>query len=308
MNEVAVENLKFFLRNSPLGMINNNENKISEFTFQNNEKIHCTLWNGDYLITSTDILRILYYRFHLYGRPIVNSRKFEEGVFSDLRREKNTILVEPPSEILDFLFKHGAIRSKKKQRLFHWFSIIHEDLFMSALQKEFKREVTKEQTCSFIIHPPPLLDNFLGEPTIKIKNEEIPFFEPPENYFNNDIEIPFDISPPPEIPFDISPPPEIPSHLPTEIDYNFNYSPNNFEMIGKYISKKYEIIENERQFTCSFCLKTFKRSEHLKRHFRIHTGEKPFKCEFDNCKKEFARSDNLKNHVKSKHTNIIQRI
>ncbi|KAI8065954.1 hypothetical protein BC940DRAFT_218051, partial [Gongronella butleri] len=47
------------------------------------------------------------------------------------------------------------------------------------------------------------------------------------------------------------------------------------------------------------CLRRFKRLEHLKRHMRIHTLERPFACSFPNCNKTFSRSDNLSQHMKT---------
>ncbi|KAF9143033.1 hypothetical protein BGX30_001550 [Mortierella sp. GBA39] len=56
-----------------------------------------------------------------------------------------------------------------------------------------------------------------------------------------------------------------------------------------------------KHHTCSEigCSKRFKRLEHLKRHIKTHTLERPFNCPYATCTKKFSRSDNLSQHVKT---------
>ena len=48
------------------------------------------------------------------------------------------------------------------------------------------------------------------------------------------------------------------------------------------------------------------RSDELHRHFRIHTGEKKHKC--DLCLRTFSRSDHLKKHMSSHHSGMCTRL
>lgn len=58
------------------------------------------------------------------------------------------------------------------------------------------------------------------------------------------------------------------------------------------------IDENDKPFTCTTCGKSFRRSEHLRRHIRsVHSQERPFACTL--CDKKFSRSDNLSQHLKT---------
>lgn len=94
-------------------------------------------------ITGTDIVRALTFRFECFGRPVRNIKKFEEGIFSDLRNLKagtDAVLEEPKSSFLDQLYKSNCIRTQKKQKVFYWYSVPHDRLFLDALERDLKRE------------------------------------------------------------------------------------------------------------------------------------------------------------------------
>lgn len=55
----------------------------------------------------------------------------------------------------------------------------------------------------------------------------------------------------------------------------------------------------DKAHVCPHCKKRFRRLEHVKRHERSHTLEKPFACSIDGCGRYFSRSDNLKAHEKT---------
>ncbi|KAI7859706.1 hypothetical protein BDC45DRAFT_496636 [Circinella umbellata] len=60
--------------------------------------------------------------------------------------------------------------------------------------------------------------------------------------------------------------------------------------------------QKQRLFQCTGygdCRMVFTRSEHLARHARKHTGEKPFKCIMPDCNKMFSRFDNMMQHTQT---------
>ncbi|OAX79321.1 hypothetical protein ACJ72_06361 [Emergomyces africanus] len=60
--------------------------------------------------------------------------------------------------------------------------------------------------------------------------------------------------------------------------------------------------KGQRFFCTDFppCTLSFTRSEHLARHIRKHTGERPFQC---HCSRRFSRLDNLRQHAQTVHVN-----
>ena len=63
-------------------------------------------------------------------------------------------------------------------------------------------------------------------------------------------------------------------------------------------------------YTCLYCGKLFDRQDHMVRHVRIHTGEKPWSCGI--CGRRFNTKGNVKTHEKThldktlRETNLLE--
>ncbi|KAI7897725.1 STE like transcription factor-domain-containing protein [Cokeromyces recurvatus] len=311
--------LKTFLVTAP----EEQENKtIQTFDLSSTgESISCIKWNDTFFITGTDIIRCLLFRFTAFGRPIKNIKKFEEGIFSDLRNLKpgtDAILEEPKSIFLDLLFKHNCIRTQKKQKVFYWYSVPHDRLFLDALERDLKRErLGIEPTSIAIAYPADIisldttqamLDEFrkamlsqLDYPLSLVHTKE-------KKRDHDDIQkiISSTLFGPSSL-FKGSPSYKQRRHRVTTLQQQqqqtiIHNKKKSFTLKEKScITSKgaSESSESYRLFECPIpsCRKVFKRLEHMKRHLRTHTLERPYLC--DLCGKRFSRSDNLAQHKKT---------
>lgn len=94
----------------------------------------------------------------------------------------------------------------------------------------------------------------------------------------------------------VAPPPPVP--VPSQAD---SLPVNNLSNVaGAGVNKRYRPAP-AKTFQCrgyGDCRMVFSRSEHLARHIRKHTGERPFNC---HCGKHFSRLDNLRQHAQTVH-------
>lgn len=160
-----IEDLKFFLVTAPA---NWQENQVIRRYYLNNDEgfVSCVFWNSLYFITGTDIVRCILYKFQQFGRTITDRKKFEEGIFSDLRNLKagtDAVLEEPKSPFLDFLYKNSCLRTQKKQKVFYWFNVPHDKLMADALDRDLKREKMGQTPTSVASREPALSFNYVED-------------------------------------------------------------------------------------------------------------------------------------------------
>lgn len=141
-----IKDLDLFLVTAP---VNWHENQVIRRYFLNKEEgfVSCVYWNNLYFITGTDIVRCIAYKMSHIGRQIIDRKKFEEGIFSDLRALKcgtHAILENSRSQFLKFLHRNQCLRTQKKQKVFFWFSVPHNKLFADVLERDLKRELANQ--------------------------------------------------------------------------------------------------------------------------------------------------------------------
>lgn len=192
LHSIGDEDLFDFLMNAPKTF--REGERIKKFQLKNGDYIHCVLWNYHFYITGTDIVKILIWRFQNAGRQIGAIKKFEEGVFSDLRNLKpgvDATLENPRSDFLEFLYKNGCIRTQKKQKVFYWYSVPHDALFCDAMERDLRRDTSLYTYNTFVQDPRKvgMGDPLVRNNTMHYQNNTMPMYQkhqaPINNAFNN---------------------------------------------------------------------------------------------------------------------------
>lgn len=106
------------------------------------------------------------------------------------------------------------------------------------------------------------------------------------------------------------------SHLPFAVPMDFPHevsddSPDMADLSKKKIPKELTAhgttpLGKPRVFVCNTCTRAFARLEHLRRHERSHTKEKPFTCGV--CQRKFLRRDLLLRHAQKLHAGCADAI
>ncbi|TPX41745.1 hypothetical protein SeLEV6574_g05941 [Synchytrium endobioticum] len=136
--------LKTFIRTAPDRLRSKPSPCVDKFELDYNGPIAVVSWNQGIFVSGTDVLKIVQKLFSELGRPIdpAHQKKWEEGIFSDLRGLKvsvGCILEQPRSPLLQYLFTHGAIRTQKKQKVFKLEAVNFDKLFIDALRRDLRR-------------------------------------------------------------------------------------------------------------------------------------------------------------------------
>lgn len=88
-------------------------------------------------------------------------------------------------------------------------------------------------------------------------------------------------------------------------EFKCNLCPNAYEdqgQLSRHIQLKHNtrctLNDNEKQFICNFCKKTFSKKNYLRAHILVHTARR-FKCEAKDCGSTFKLKHHLHQHLES---------
>lgn len=83
----------------------------------------------------------------------------------------------------------------------------------------------------------------------------------------------------------------------------FDGNPDQASMMNTFSAK--DTNSGHKKHVCNVCKKRFTRPSSLTTHMFSHTGEKPFVCDFEDCRRQFSVISNLRRHKKI-HTQAYQ--
>lgn len=75
----------------------------------------------------------------------------------------------------------------------------------------------------------------------------------------------------------------------------------NKKFINHHSFNSHKCFDDHNEHKCSYCDYTTKCKQSLVDHTRIHTGERPYKCNYEGCNKDFILLRTLKRHIKVIH-------
>jgi hypothetical protein len=90
-------------------------------------------------------------------------------------------------------------------------------------------------------------------------------------------------------------------HQQEEIHYGEDGLPEDDDYINSaddFTDEEDDGNAEDRPFKCPQCPKSFTHITNLKRHAKLHNGNKPFACSHPNCDKRFARRSDLQTHMR----------